>query len=187
VLQLSRLARRSYGLASIAVPAMQELTERFRQTVLLTGRMGNAVVCLEREEAVEQYVRLSYERGTVLALNAGASAQVLLAWMDESDLDKLLATVELKRFTETSITDPAALKERLRDIREKGYSITIGEVDAEAMGIAAPVFTSTGDVVAALSVVLIRSRVSPNAVDEIVSAVVETARTLSEQAVLLES
>jgi len=155
--------------------------------LLLTGRMGNAVVCLEREEAVEQYVRLSYERGTVLALNAGASAQVLLAWMDESDLDKLLATVELKRFTETSITDPAALKERLRDIREKGYSITIGEVDAEAMGIAAPVFTSTGDVVAALSVVLIRSRVSPNAVDEIVSAVVETARTLSEQAVLLES
>jgi len=187
VLQLSRLARRSYGLASIAVPAMQELTERFRQTVLLTGRQGNAVVCLEREEAVEQYVRLSYERGTVLALNAGASAQVLLAWMDEPELDKLLATVELRRFTETSITDPKALKNRLSDIREKGYSITIGEVDAEAMGIAAPVFTSTGEVVAALSVVLIRSRVSPDAVDEIVTAVVETARQLTEQAALLES
>jgi DNA-binding IclR family transcriptional regulator len=187
VLQLSRLARRSYGLATIAVPAMQELTERFRQTVLLTGRQGNAVVCLEREEAVEQYVRLSYERGTVLALNAGASAQVLLAWMDEPELDKLLATVELRRFTETSITDPKALKNRLSDIREKGYSITIGEVDAEAMGIAAPVFTSTGEVVAALSVVLIRSRVSPDAVDEIVTAVVETARQLTEQAALLES
>jgi len=187
VLKLSRLARRSYGLASIAVPAMQELTERFRQTVLLTGRQGNAVVCLEREEAVEQYVRLSYERGTVLALNAGASAQVLLAWMDEPELDKLLATVELRRFTETSITDPKALKNRLSDIREKGYSITIGEVDAEAMGIAAPVFTSTGEVVAALSVVLIRSRVSPDAVDEIVTAVVETARQLTEQAALLES
>ena len=187
VLQLSRLARRSYGLSDIAVPAMRELTERFHQTVLLTGRMGNSVVCLEREEAVEQYVRLSYERGTVLALNAGASAQVLLAWLDDSELDKLLKNVELRKFTDASITEPKALKKRLAEIKENGFAITLGEVDAEAMGIAAPIFSSAGSVVAALSVVLIRSRVTTEKIDEIVEAVVDTARGLSTQAALLEN
>jgi DNA-binding IclR family transcriptional regulator len=187
ILQLSRLARRSYGLSDIAVPAMRKLTERFHQTVLLTGRMGQAVVCLEREEAVEQYVRLSYERGTVLALNAGASAQVLLAWLDDPELDKVLKNVELRKFTDTSITDTKALKKRLHDIRNDGFSITVGEVDEGAMGIAAPIFSSTGSVLAGLSVVLIRSRVSAEAIDEIVATVVETAKQLSAEAALLES
>lgn len=186
VLQLARLARRGYGLAQIGVPAMRLLAEQFHQTVLLTKQMGNAVICLEREESSEQYVRLSYERGTVLSLNAGASALVLLAWLPEAEVRQLLSTVKLQKFTAATLTDPDEIIARLASIRANGYAATSGEVDATAMGIAAPIFKPNGQVLAAISVVLIESRVSRAEIDKMIAGVVESAAALTEQASLLE-
>ena len=186
VLQLSRLARQSYGLADIAVPALRALADRFHQTVLLTKLMGNAVVCLEREESAEQYVRLSYQSGTILNVNAGASAQVLLAWLPDDDVDRLLSSVRLERFTPSSITDPGELRARLAAIRTDGYAISHGEVDPDAIGIAAPILQSSGGILAAVSIVAIRSRGSYAAVDEMVQAVVQCAGELTRQGIQLE-
>lgn len=185
VLQLSRLARRSYGLADLAVPQMRALTQRFHQTVLLTRRMGDTIVCLEREESDQQWLRLSYERGTVMSLNAGASAQVLLAWLPEADLRALLARATLTRFTPSSVTDPEALIERLADIRATGHAITYGEVDPDAVGIAAPIFSAPDDVIAGLSVVLLRSRVTEEEIHAIADTLMATARKLSDEVALL--
>lgn len=187
VLQLSRLARRSYGLSDIAVPALHDLAGRFHQTVLLTKLMGNAVVCLEREESSEQYVRLSYQRGTILNVNAGASALVLLAWLPTQHLTQLLDSVKLHRFTSASLTDPQQLRTRLAAIKADGYAITHGEVDLDAIGIAAPIFQTSGAVLAAVSIVAIRSRVTDSTVDDMVSAVIRTAADLTEKAIQLEA
>lgn len=187
VLQLSRLARQSYGLADIAVPALRTLADRFHQTVLLTKLMGNAVVCLEREESSEQYVRLSYQRGTILTVNAGASALVLLAWLPADGLTQLLVSAQLERFTAASVTDPAALQTRLAQIRADGYAVSHGEVDPDAIGIAAPIFQSSGAVLAAVSIVAIRARLSDAAVEEMLRAVILTAADLTEKAIQLEA
>lgn len=185
VLELARLARRSHDLTDLAVPAMRALTDRFHQTVLLTRKVGRTIICLEREESRQQWLRLSYERGTVLGLNAGASAQVLLAWLPEAEVRSLLADAPLQRFTGATITDPEEFVRRLATIRERGCAVTYGEVDVDAVGIAAPVFRSPGQVVAAISVVLIQSRVTPEDLETIVGAVTETAGRLSEQVALL--
>lgn len=186
VLQLSRLARQSYGLSDLAVPALRALADRFHQTVLLTKLMGNAVVCLEREESSEQYIRLSYQRGTILGVNAGASAQALLAWLSAKEVDQLLSSVRLERFTSNSVTVSTDLKTRLATIRTRGYAMSHGEVDPDAIGIAAPIFESSGAVLAAVSIVAIRSRISDSTVEDIIAAVVQTAADLTEQAVQLE-
>lgn len=186
VLQLSRLARKSYGLSDIAVPALRALADQFHQTVLLTKLMGQAVVCLEREESQEQYIRLSYQRGTILNVNAGASAHVLLAWLPTSELTPLLAATPLPRFTPATITNPGKLKERLATIKDDGYAISEGEVDPDAIGIAAPIFQSSGAALAAVSIVAIRSRVGAAAIDDMLQAVIKTAADLTQQAVQLE-
>ena len=187
IFELARIARRGYGLADLCVPAMRELAERFNQTVLLTKQMGTAVVCLEREESRNQYVRLSYERGSILSINAGASALVLLAWTPEDRVRAMFENLSLlQRFTPKTLTDVEAVVERLAQIRAAGYAVTDGEVDPTAMGIAAPIFRPDGDVLAAVSVVLIRSLVSPAEIERIIEGVTEAARTLSERATLVE-
>ena len=186
MLELGRVARYGIGLTDLCVPAMRDLAEELHQTVLLTKLMGNAVVCLEREEAMAQYVRLSYERGSLLDVNAGASAMVLLMSMTDDQVRALLGSTPLHRFTEDTLTDADAILDRLTTIRADGYAVSRGEVDSTAMGIAAPLLDARGAVVAGLSVVLIRSLVSKEQIERITAAVISSARALSEQLALIE-
>ena len=114
VLELARLARRGYGLTETALPLMRALAAEVGETVLLTRRVDDAVVCIERCEGPGQLIRLSYERGSRLPINAGASALVLLAWLPEAQVRELLGRHRLQRFTENTLTDLDALVARWR-------------------------------------------------------------------------
>ncbi|WP_326600433.1 IclR family transcriptional regulator [Streptomyces sp. NBC_01803] len=179
VLDLARLARKGVGLSGLARPVMRDLVRRTGHPALLTRRAGPAVVCLEREEAGHT-LRLSYERGQVLPVNAGAAALVLLAWAPPGDLDELLAG-PLPRFTDATLTDPDALRGRLAAIRERGHAVGRGELDPDVIGIAAPVRGGDDRVVAALSVAALSHRVPGTEVPRFVAAVREAADELSDR------
>lgn len=181
VLEIGRLARRSYGLSEVALPSMEALAEEVRETVLLTRRAGDLVVCVDRAESGTRAVRISYERGSTLPLNAGASALVLLAWSPEDEVRRLLEAAELRRFTPATLTDVDALMERLGRIRRLGYSITRGELDPDVVGIAAPIRNDRKNVVAAVSVAALASRVYPEAEAEVAQRVLDTAREVSDR------
>lgn len=178
VLEIARLARRSYGLSEVALPSMEALTEDVNETVLLTRRTGNLVVCVDRAESTRA-VRISYERGSALPINAGASALVLLAWSPADEARALLETAELRRFTPATLTDVDALLERLARIRRLGYSVTRGELDSDVVGISAPIRDADKQVVAAVGIAALASRIRPEAETEIAQKVLATAGEIS--------
>ncbi|MFF7986888.1 IclR family transcriptional regulator [Streptomyces sp. NPDC007901] len=184
VLEIARLARRSYGLSEIAMAPMEALAEETHETVLLTRRTGDLVVCVDRAESTRA-VRISYERGSALPINAGASALVLLAWSPDDEARHLLEATALRRFTSATLTDVDALMERLGRIRRLGYSITRGELDPDVVGIAAPIRDENKQVVAAVSVAALASRVYPEAEAEIAQKVLATAGEISERMVVV--
>ena len=159
VLDLARLARVGYGISELAVPEMRSLAAEHRATVILTSLIGRSVVCLEREEWLGQFVRLSYAPGLELPVNAGASALVLLAWKSRDDVERLLDRPFIK-FTTNTLTDVAAILERLATIRDEGQAVSFAEVDPAALGIAVPVRGPDDSVVAALSIVFLKTQVS---------------------------
>jgi DNA-binding IclR family transcriptional regulator len=183
VLDLARLARKGVGLSDLAKPIMRRLVDRTGTPVILTRRAGSAVVCLEREEA-GQTLRLSYERGQVLPVNAGAAALALLAWAPDDELDNLLAD-PLARFTDATYTDADKLRAHLADVREQGYAISRGELDPDVLGIGAPVRGEDGRVVAAISIAALSHRVPDEEIDRYIVPVREAADQLSEQVRLL--
>ncbi|ACU75317.1 transcriptional regulator, IclR family [Catenulispora acidiphila DSM 44928] len=180
ILELARLARRGYGLSEIALPVMNDLCAEVGETVLLTRRSGSAAVCIERCEA-QQPVRISYERGSVLPANAGASALALLAWLPEQQCRQELAGQRLQRFTARTITDVETLMERLAKIRRDGYSVSRGELDTDILGIAAPVRGASGEVVAAVSIAALEHRVPDRRLDDVVTALREAAELMSSR------
>lgn len=179
VFELARIARRSYGLSDIAMPLLEQLAESTGETALLTRRSGDRSVCLERVQSESQRVRLTYERGSALALNAGASAWVLLAWEESDVVEGLLASSTLSKYTENTLTSRAEIIERLRAVREAGYAVSYGELDPDAIGIGAPVFGDDGSVVAGVSVVALRRR-TEGIVDDLVAKVRDAASKISE-------
>jgi DNA-binding IclR family transcriptional regulator len=178
--ELGRLARRAYDLADIAAPAIVDLAALTGETALLTRRVGDLVICIDRAESEVHRLRISYERGAVLPINAGASALVLLAWDESESIRKTFARAELHRFTPATLTDGEDLMRRLAHIKRDGYAVARSEVDEDVIGVAAPIFT--GDkVVAAVTVAAVASRVPKNREREIVEHVRAAAATISEQ------
>ncbi|MFC9974215.1 IclR family transcriptional regulator [Spirillospora sp. NPDC127200] len=185
VFELARLARKGLGLSEISRPVMRGLVERTGETALLTRRTGATVVCLEREES-DHPVRLSYERGHVLPVNAGAAALVLLAWAPEPEVAEVVEG-GLPRFTGATVTGPAELRERLAEIRAAGTAVTRGELDPDVLGVAAPIRGADGAVVAAVSVAALSHRVPDERVPETAAAVEEAAARISERLRVLDS
>lgn len=187
VFQLARVARQGLGLSEVALPAMRRLAAQTGEAVLLTRRSGTQVVCVERVES-EHPVRLSYERGHVLPLHAGASAKVILAFTPPAEVDGLLARVgPLPRFTDRTVTDPSTLREQLAEIRGAGYAVSHGEVDEGVLGIAAPILWADGRVAAGLSVAALAQRIRPEDVPQVVEAVVREAEGVSQRLQVTEA
>ncbi|WP_026314231.1 IclR family transcriptional regulator [Actinomadura flavalba] len=186
VFELARLARKGVGLSEIARPVMRDLVETVGEAALLTRRAGATVVCLEREET-DHPVRLSYERGHVLPINAGAAALVLLAWAPEKEVADVIEQSGLPRFTGATVTDADVLRERLAEIRASGVAVTRGELDADVLGVAAPIRDERGDVVAAVSIAALSHRVPEERVPEVAAAVRAAAATITERLAVVAS
>jgi DNA-binding IclR family transcriptional regulator len=185
IFELARVARRSYGLADLAAPVLADLAQATEETALLTRRHSSAVVCLDKREADGRLLRISYERGTVLAPNAGASALILFAWDDPAELAALLESAQLPRYTPTTPVLPDQIAATLAPARDQGYLVSHGTLDPDAVGVAAPVRDEGGAVVAAVSVVAVASRASGERLGVLVDAVRRGAETLTSALALV--
>ncbi|WP_406486158.1 IclR family transcriptional regulator [Streptomyces phaeochromogenes] len=170
--------------SEVTPTSLQKLAEEVQETVLLTRRTGDLVVCVDCAESETRMVRISYERGSALPLNTGAAALILLAWSAEDEARRLLEAAELRRFTPATLADVDALVGRLGRIRRLGYSITRGELDPDVVGISAPIRNQDGQVVAAVSVAALASRLYPEPEAEVVQKMLVMAGEISERLAL---
>ncbi len=132
---------------------IEQLREKTGETVML------ALVDLEREvisyvEVLEsrKQVRYAIPAGVTRPLYASAASQLLLAYQDEGWCIDYLARIALEPLTPKTITKPRTLAKRLQAIRSDGLAFSDSEAVEGAAGIAAPVFDTTGNVVAALAI-----------------------------------
>ncbi|MFF0456442.1 IclR family transcriptional regulator [Nocardia africana] len=180
IFELARLARAGIGLSEVALPVMRTLAQEVGETVLLTRRSGRSVVCLDLVEAAHA-VRLTYDRGHVLPINAGAAAEVLLAWADPAEVVRVLGREPLERFTAKTLTDPDELRARLVRIRKRGVAVSQGELDEHILGVAAPIRDGSGAVCAAISIAALAARVPRSRLREVENAVRDAAHAISGQ------
>lgn len=135
--QLARTAGWSDRLTQYSSSVLADLSASSGETALLTVRVGCSALVVDRVES-PQAIRLSFQRGGLLPLHAGASAKVLLAYSPPAVIDDV---VEHALPAEPA---KAAAERRLRtqlaEVRRNGHTITSGEADPHAIGIAVPVF-----------------------------------------------
>lgn len=152
LIELGSLAASKMGFRRLAVPIMENLAARRKETVELTIISGLEVVCVEKVDSPSR-IKVSYEVGRRRPIYTGAAAKVLLAFTPEPDRSRLIDSVELVRFTPLTITDREALRAELAQIRERGYATSFGEIDEGVTGIGAPVWDGDGRLVCGLTLV----------------------------------
>ncbi|WP_026556662.1 IclR family transcriptional regulator [Arthrobacter sp. 35W] len=162
-------------LVEMAGPVMARLQKATAETVILTVRVQSAALCLERLPA-RRSDTLSFYRGSVRPLYAGASATALLAYAP-TEVITSVRSGSLRRFTALTPT-AERLGQILPAIRSQGYAVSEGEVDPFMVAVAAPVFRH-GHCICALTVAGRQSSLSGERLDDFVVMVRDAAKELS--------
>lgn len=117
-----------------ARPDMEALAQQSHESVGLIVPLNDRAICLDMVES-RQALRCSFEKGRSVPLRDGASAKCALAHLPEAARNAVLDF----HYRPGSPQRDAAAQE-LAAIRQAGYAISAGEVDAGVWGVSAPLF-----------------------------------------------
>lgn len=151
LLALGKLAEQPIEvLQAAARPEMDNLARETGETVYVLVPDGYQAVCVATIESAH-YLRISVAVGLRRPLHAGAGQKMLLSGFDDARVGQVLKHAG-KAFTPQTITDLSRLQEELEEIRRRGYSLSLGEVDPAAGAVAAPIYDYSGEMIAAVVV-----------------------------------
>jgi DNA-binding IclR family transcriptional regulator len=136
------------SLARLARPSLVELSTEVGEAAGLSVPDGDLAHYVEQVDTPNP-VSVRDWTGSRLPMHAVSSGQVLLAFRPVGALARYLER-PLERFTELTIVDPDALRERLREIRRDGFAWAREEFDRGISSVAAPIADTSGEVVAAV-------------------------------------
>ncbi len=125
-------------LLAAAGPILATLRDTTGESVQLYRRKGDQRICVAAAEKLTG-LRDTVPVGSVLSMQAGSAAQVLLAWEEP---ERMHLGLQGAAFSATT----------LAGVRRRGWAQSVGEREPGVGSVSAPVRGSTGKVLAAVSV-----------------------------------
>ena len=147
-LGLTYLAR--IDVRALAAPELAWLSRQTQETATLSVLVGDGRIYVDQVTPPREIV-MSVPLGHRFPLHAGSSSKALLAFLPDDEVERYLGG-GLEPLTESTRTDPDALRVDLANVRSRGFAISAGERQAGATSVAAPVFDHGGRPVASISV-----------------------------------
>jgi DNA-binding IclR family transcriptional regulator len=177
--QLASVVTGESDLRSMARPVCEQLAIAVGDTVTLDVLAGDEIVPIEQATGSKSVVNVNW-LGRRTPVHCTASGKVILAFGPPAVRERLLART-LERSTLHTITDPAELETQLDAARVAGLARTYEELEVGLDAIAAPVYDSGGEVVAALDVSGPSHRIRAEDRPELVRLTLEAAADLSRR------
>jgi DNA-binding IclR family transcriptional regulator len=138
------------SLAAIARPMLIDLAESSGEAAGLAMPDGDLVHYIDQVDTVQPVLVRDWT-GARIPLHAVSSGQVLLAFRTPAAIERFLER-PMERFTDQTLTEADAVRERLREVRRQGYIWAVDEFEAGISSIAAPIADASGEVIAAVHV-----------------------------------
>lgn len=151
VVELSEALRGRLDVRSIAAPVLDNLVAQHGETSHLAVMERMQVLYVDKVLGTHNVTVQGARIGARLDLHCTGVGKLLLAYRGRADIDTFLERQTLPRRTATTITDPTAMLEELREIRRRGFAVDRGEAVAEIHCTAAPIRDDMGVVIAAVS------------------------------------
>lgn len=151
VLELGYAYLSSLSLPEVAAPHQERLAAEARESSSISVLDGDNIVYVSRV-ATSRIMTVAISVGTRFPAYATSMGRVLLAGLDEAELDAYLQRVELCAMTRRTVTDRAELRRIVADVRSKGWAIVDQELEEGLRSSAAPLHDRSGTIVAAINV-----------------------------------
>jgi PcaR/PcaU/PobR family beta-ketoadipate pathway transcriptional regulator len=151
VLQLGFTAISSLDIRQVARPYLVQLSQQVGETVSLSVLDGMEIVYIDRVRN-QQIVGVVLGMGSRLPAHCASMGKAMLAHLPPEELRRRLDQAGLKPRTPKSLVDWAALEDELERVRQQGYAINDEELEIGLRAVAAPIWDSSSQVVAAANI-----------------------------------
>jgi IclR family pca regulon transcriptional regulator len=157
VLELGYSFLSSLTLPEIAQPHLRELVGQVHDSSSVCVLDGTEIVYVAREPT-QRIMTVAIAIGTRFPAYATSMGRVLLAGLDDDELDPFFERVQLKPLTQETVTGEDQLRRELRRVRRQGWALVDQELEDGLRSIAAPIRDPRGEVVAAVNLSTAASR-----------------------------
>ncbi len=133
-------------------PFLAELVKKSQETAAIITPTPYHTLCVDLIESPAS-LKCSFSQGSRQSLVRGASAKTILAFQDERITKKLLTQYIHQE-------EQYPLQEELNIIKNRGYGLSTGEIDADVWGVSFPLFKKE-QLIAVLTTMVPAYRVLP--------------------------
>jgi DNA-binding IclR family transcriptional regulator len=178
LVRFADIRRRQNNVHDVAIPVMREIRNEVNETVILSVRSGDFRVHVDFVESLQPMRRMA-DLGVPAPLYAGAASKVLLAGMEDDDIDAYLDRTTLTAFQKSTITDRNVLWREMRTIRKRGFAESKGELFPGGGALAAPIKDFYGKTVAVMDILTPEHRYTTTHREQCIGLLLKGARQAS--------
>ncbi len=151
VLNLARAYLHSNAVTDIVQPALDRLSEQTGESCSAAVLDGEDVMMIAHASP-QRILPVSAQIGFRLPAAATSLGRVLLAALDDRQLDQFLAQVQPRKITKWTIVDKSELRKAVLKVRKDRYAVADQEAELGFRSIAVPLQKLDGRVIAALNI-----------------------------------
>lgn len=149
----------SMQIEQVVLPPLQALRDQTGDSASLAVLSG-AEILYVAHVSTDRRFRVAAGVGTRFPFHATSLGKALAAHLPEGERTALMAGAPFQRFTERTVTEGAAMAERLTLIAERGYDSALDELDYGIVSVAVPIFGRGGRVIASINCSTSTTRIS---------------------------
>jgi IclR family pca regulon transcriptional regulator len=143
----------------VALPHLRRLVQEVEESSSISVLEGDDVVYVARVPT-RRIMSVTISIGTRFPAYATSMGRVLLAGLEDSELDSRLARADLQALTGKTITSVEALRNEIDRARRQDYALVSEELEEGLRSVAVPIRDGDGDVLAAVNLSVQASRTS---------------------------
>jgi len=151
VLTLARAYLLSNAVSDILQPALDRLSEEVGESCSAAVLDGDDIMMIAHASP-QRIIPVSAQIGFRLPAFATSLGRVLLAALDDRQLDRFLSRIHPKKLTKLTITDRSELRKAIIKASEDGYALVDQEAEIGFRSIAIPLKKTDGTIIASLNI-----------------------------------
>jgi DNA-binding IclR family transcriptional regulator len=159
VLRLAALREAQVPTRDAAMPVLQALAVQTGETAHLSLLMADCLRPLAHAYSAAHVAKVMLEDTDILPFHATSSGLAVLAFQTDAFRGAVLAK-PLPQLTAATETDPAALRDRVKQVRNMGYAESRGGYESDVHSLAVPLFDALGRCSGALAVAALGARMT---------------------------
>jgi IclR family transcriptional regulator, KDG regulon repressor len=149
--EVGNLVPQQRNLSNFDIGILQELCNKYKETVNLGVRVNDKVVIISRMEPKSSLIA-NHQIGAQEPLHATSMGKALICQFNREELLEILGDEPFETYTRNTITSLDQLVTELEKIKDQNYSIDDEELCAGLSCISMPVRNFNNEIIAAISV-----------------------------------